>query len=82
MPERIDAELTISAPGKAIRERRPQHGLVNHSDRGVQYACHDYTQTLLNHEIRIGMSRKGNPYNNAQCERFIKTLTGVLIVSW
>jgi putative transposase len=71
---RIDAELTISALGKALRARRPQPGLVHHSDRGVQYACHDYTQMLLNHEIRISMSRKGNPYDNAQCERFIKTL--------
>lgn len=74
LSERIDAELTVSALEKAIRARRPQSGLVHHSDRGVQYACHDYTQMLLDYEIRISMSRKGNPYDNAQCERFIKTL--------
>ena len=49
-------------------------GLVHHSDRGVQYACGDYTGLLKEHEITISMSRKGNPYDNAACESFMKTL--------
>jgi transposase InsO family protein len=47
---------------------------VHHSDRGVQYACGDYTDLLKEHSITISMSRKGNPYDNAACESFMKTL--------
>jgi putative transposase len=71
---RIDTALTLAALQMAIEARCPGPGLVHHSDRGVQYASHDYTQQLLDHHMRISMSRKGNPYDNAQCERFIKTL--------
>src|SRR5438874_7455875 len=58
----------------ALRERQPASGLVHHSDRGVQYASYDYTDLLKQHQIRISMSRKGNPYDNATCESFMKTL--------
>jgi transposase InsO family protein len=75
LSDRIDAELTLEALRMAIAARAPlPKGLIHHSDRGVQYAATDYTQTLLDHQIRISMSRKGNPYDNAQCERFMKTL--------
>jgi putative transposase len=47
---------------------------VHHSDRGVQYASWDYTELLLEHGTRISMSRRGNPYDNALAETFIKTL--------
>ena len=47
---------------------------MHHSDRGVQYACGDYTELLKEHGITISMSRKGNPYDNAFCESFMKTL--------
>jgi len=47
---------------------------VHHSDRGVQYASKDYTDLLQEHRIRISMSGKGNPYENATCESFMKTL--------
>jgi len=47
---------------------------VHHSDRGVQYASRNYTRLLREHGIRISMSRKGNPWDNAACESFIKTL--------
>jgi transposase InsO family protein len=47
---------------------------VHHSDRGVQYASADYTQLLKDHGIRISMSRKANPWDNAACESFMKTL--------
>jgi transposase InsO family protein len=63
-----------SGSGGALARRRPAPGLVHHSDRGVQYASRDYTQLLQEHGIQISMSRKGNPWDNAACESFIKTL--------
>ena len=70
----LEAELVISAAQRAIRERQPAPGLVHHSDRGVQYACGEYTDLLKQHQITMSMSRKGNPYDNAACESFMKTL--------
>ena len=55
-------------------ERKPQPGLVHHSDRGVQYASLSYTELLKEHQAQISMSRRGNPYDNAACESFMKTL--------
>jgi len=49
-------------------------GLVHHSDRGVQYASQGYTDLLKGRDINVSMSRKGNPYDNAACESFMKTL--------
>ena len=55
--------------------RKPAAGtLIHHSDRGVQYACGDYTELLERHDIQPSMSRIGNPYDNAKAESFIKTL--------
>ena len=59
---------------EALIARQPEPGLVHHSDRGVQYASHDYTEMLKQHQAKISMSRKGNPYDNAACESFMKTL--------
>jgi len=70
----LEAELTLQALRMALARRRPAPGLVHHSDRGVQYASRDYTQLLKDHGIEISMSRKGNPWDNAACESFIKTL--------
>jgi transposase InsO family protein len=70
----LEAGLALSALAMALRQRRPAPGLVHHSDRGVQYASRDYTDLLKQHKIRISMSRKGNPYDNAACESFMKTL--------
>jgi putative transposase len=70
----LEAELAVSALRMALIERRPSPGLVHHSDRGVQYASHDYTEMLKQHHTTISMSRKGNPYDNAACESFMKTL--------
>ena len=70
----MEDELTLAALRMALRERQPTPGLVHHSDRGVQYASGDYTDLLKDHKIRISMSRKGNPYDNATCESFMKTL--------
>jgi putative transposase len=70
----LEAELAITALRMALIERRPSPGLVHHSDRGVQYASHNYTEMLKQHQATISMSRKGNPYDNAACEAFMKTL--------
>jgi len=71
----LRAELAIEALQMAISSRRPKpHSLIHHSDRGVQYACGDYTKLLADHDIAPSMSRVGNPYDNAKAERFMKTL--------
>jgi len=70
----ITAELPLEALRQAIALRRPDTGLIHHSDRGVQYACAAYVDTLLQHGIIASMSRPGNPYDNAKCERFMRTL--------
>jgi putative transposase len=70
----LEAKLAVAALQMALAERRPEAGLVHHSDRGVQYASQDYTGLLQQHNVEISMSRKGNPYDNAACESFMKTL--------
>jgi putative transposase len=67
-------DLAIAALQMALQRRSPAPGLVHHSDRGVQYASRDYTSLLLDHGCIISMSRKGNPFDNAACESFMKTL--------
>ena len=74
LDRRLEAALTLEALQMALLRRRPVPGLVHHSDRGVQYASRDYTQLLQEHGIQISMSRKANPWDNAACESFIKTL--------
>ena len=70
----LQAELAIAALRMALLERQPSPGLIHHSDRGVQYASHAYTEMLQHHGAAVSMSRKGNPYDNAACESFMKTL--------
>ena len=70
----LQDELTLAALRTALERRIPTPGLVHHSDRGIQYASQDYTDLLKDHRITISMSRKGNPYDNAACESFMKTL--------
>ena len=70
----LEDDLAIAALEMALRSRSPGPGLVHHSDRGVQYASHDYTDLLKDHKIGISMSGKGNPYDHAKCESFMKTL--------
>ena len=74
LDQTLEDELTIAALRMALERRIPAPGLVHHSDRGVQYASHDYTDLLKFRGITISMSRKGNPYDNAFCESFMKTL--------
>jgi putative transposase len=70
----LAARLAITALERAIAARQPQPGLVHHSDRGIQYASHDYIELLHQHSMTPSMSRPANPYDNATCESFMKTL--------
>jgi putative transposase len=71
----LEARLAIAALSVALDARRPRPGsLIHHSDRGIQYACNDYTDLLQQHDIAPSMSRVGNPYDNARAESFMKTL--------
>jgi putative transposase len=70
----IETELPLSALRMAYQQRQPPAGLVHHSDRGSQYASHDYTGFLHDHGCRISMSHKASPWENAGCESWMKTL--------
>jgi putative transposase len=70
----LHSRLAIVPLEQAIGRRRPQPGLVHHSDRGVQYASGAYVKVLRAHGLVPSMSRPGNPYDNAMCESFMKTL--------
>lgn len=70
----MSCALTKAALERAVAARQPAPGLVHHSDRGVQYAAQDYIQLLQAHRIISSMSRPANPYDNASCESWMKTL--------
>jgi transposase InsO family protein len=70
----MEDDLTLAALRMALASRNIRPGLVHHSDRGSQYASNDYTDLLKANSIDISMSRKGNPWDNAACEAFMKTL--------
>jgi len=70
----ITSRLPMAALERAVAERQPGPGLVHHSDRGVQYASGEYVALLNQHQMVPSMSRPANPYDNASCESFIKTL--------
>jgi len=70
----LETDLPLQALRMALSRRSVGPGLVHHSDRGVQYASHEYTELLHSQGIQISMSRKGNPWDNAACESFMKTL--------
>jgi putative transposase len=70
----LEAELAIAALEMALGSREVSPGLVHHSDRGVQYASRAYTRLLTQRGVRISMSRRANPYDNARAERFMRTL--------
>ena len=70
----LTSRLAIAALEQAIAEREPPPSLIHHSDRGVQYASGDYVAVLDKHQMIPSMSRPANPYDNASCESFIKTL--------
>jgi putative transposase len=70
----LASRLPIRALHQAITAHPPSPGLVHHSDRGVQYASGAYMQILQQHQMIPSMSRPTNPYDNASCESFLKTL--------
>lgn len=72
----IDSQLTVDALTMALNTRKGMaiDGLIHHSDRGVQYACHEYTNKLEQYGILVSMSAKGNPYDNAYAESLFKTI--------
>jgi putative transposase len=70
----LQSAVAVDALEQALQSRQPPSGLVHHSDRGIQYASEDYTRILGAHGILSSMSRPGNPWDNATCESFMKTL--------
>lgn len=79
MADHLRSELCLEALSMALAHRRPDQGLLHHSDRGVQYACESYRQMLTEHGIEASMSRTGNCYDNAVMESFFGTLKTELI---
>jgi len=74
LSRRLEASLTLAALRAALDDRCPPAGCLHHSDRGVQYACDDYVRLLTEAGLRPSMSRRANPFDNAQAESFFKTL--------
>jgi putative transposase len=70
----MDARIAVAALKAAIRGRAPVNGCIHHSDRGSQYASEIYRALLAAHGLAGSMSRRGNPYDNAKAESFMKTL--------
>ena len=79
MGDRLQRDLVMDAFKQAVRRRRPETGLIFHSDRGVQYACSDFRDLLADHHVVQSMSGKGNCYDNAVSESFFKTLKTELV---
>jgi transposase InsO family protein len=70
----LDAKVALAALSMALAARQFSAQLVHHSDQGVQYASGEYTNLLKERGVQISMSRRGTPYDNARCERFMRTL--------
>lgn len=70
----LEDDLPIEALRLALEQRQPAPGLVHHSDRGSQYASHDYTDLLKARGCQISMSHKASPWENGGCESWMKTL--------
>jgi len=74
MKHTIDKSLVMAALGAAIAHRKPERGVLHHSDRGSQYACADHRKLLIENGIQCSMSRKGDCWDNAVAESFFATL--------
>lgn len=74
MAGHMHTQLVLDALEMAVGRRQPKSGLIHHSDRGSQYASHDYRSTLDRHGFQTSMSRKGNCWDNAVMERFFSSL--------
>jgi transposase InsO family protein len=82
LSKKIDGQLTLDALDMALKRRSPNQGVIHHSDRGVQYLCKDYVAKLIENNFHISCSRKGNPYDNAWTESFMKTLKDNEVYMW
>ena len=80
--KRIDGQLVLDALDMALERRQPPKQVIHHSDRGVQYLCENYVEKLKAHEFIISCSAKGNPYDNAFVESFMKTLKENEVYMW
>ncbi len=78
----LQTSLTLQALAMALVQRDPPRGCIHHSDRGIQYASGEYVQMLKEHHFQISMARRGNPYDNAFAESFIKTLKSEEVDLW
>jgi len=79
MGERLTRNLVSQSLFKAMAAKRPDKGLIHHSDRGSQYCSHEYRDILEQFDIQASMSRKGNCYDNAPMESFWGTLKQELV---
>ncbi len=79
MADHLGADLACDALLMAIRRRQPPRGLIQHSDRGVQYASEPYQAILARHGLRCSMSRRGNCLDNAPMESFFGSLKNELV---
>ena len=79
LSERLERGIVLNALEVALQDRHPPQGLLHHSDRGSQYASHEYQELLAAHGIHSSMSRKGNCWDNAVAESFFATLKVELI---
>jgi putative transposase len=79
LSERLERGIALDALKMALQDRRPPQGLLHHSDRGSQYASHEYQQLLAVHGIQSSMSRKGNCWDNAVAESFFASLKVELV---
>jgi len=75
MQATLKRQLVLEALDMTIKQRRPQSDLLHHSDRGSQYASHDYQAVLIDNNIDVSMSRRGNCYDNAMVGSFFGSLT-------
>lgn len=79
---RLDNQLCLDALEAATQTRKPSKGCIHHSDRGVQYASNEYVNKLKDAGFEVSMSAKGNPYDNAYMESFMKTLKYEEVYLW
>jgi transposase InsO family protein len=79
MKERPTQELVTEALKMAIEQRRPESGVLHHSDQGIQYSSGVYLRLIKQHGVVRSMSRKGNCYDNAVAESFFSSLKNELI---
>jgi transposase InsO family protein len=78
----LEAGFALNALRMAIVRRQPPSGCIHHSDQGLQYASTDYVNQLNEHKFKISMASRGNPYENAKAESFIKTLKYEEVYLW